>query len=147
MKLAIVFPGQGSQAVGMLKAYDGLPHIDEVRAQAAEALGREFLRLLDEGPLAIGSRALIRQPKFPPAMWKVVEIDPGRRFVWRSGFPGMWVYGHHSVEPIAGGARATLRLHYEGLLGALMARLTRGITERYLGYEAAGLKRRSEGSG
>jgi [acyl-carrier-protein] S-malonyltransferase len=50
MKLAMVFPGQGSQAVGMLKAYDGLPHIDEVRAQAAEALGREFLRLLDEGP-------------------------------------------------------------------------------------------------
>ena len=50
MKLAMVFPGQGSQSVGMLKAYDGLPHIDEVRAQAAEALGREFLRLLDEGP-------------------------------------------------------------------------------------------------
>ena len=46
----MVFPGQGSQSVGMLKAYAGLPHIDEVRAEAAQALGSEFLRLLDEGP-------------------------------------------------------------------------------------------------
>ncbi len=50
MKLAIVFPGQGSQSVGMLKAYAGLPEIDAVRAEAAAALGADFLRLLDEGP-------------------------------------------------------------------------------------------------
>jgi [acyl-carrier-protein] S-malonyltransferase len=50
MKLAMVFPGQGSQAVGMLKAYAGLPEIEAVRAQAAGVLGEEFLRLLDEGP-------------------------------------------------------------------------------------------------
>ena len=50
MKLAMVFPGQGSQAVGMLKGYEGLPQVDEVRGRAAEALGSEFLRLLDEGP-------------------------------------------------------------------------------------------------
>jgi [acyl-carrier-protein] S-malonyltransferase len=50
MKLAMVFPGQGSQAVGMLKAYAGLPGVDEARAEAKEALGADFLRLLDEGP-------------------------------------------------------------------------------------------------
>jgi [acyl-carrier-protein] S-malonyltransferase len=50
MKLAMVFPGQGSQAVGMLKAYAGLPEIEAVRAQAAGVLGEDFLRLLDEGP-------------------------------------------------------------------------------------------------
>jgi [acyl-carrier-protein] S-malonyltransferase len=50
MKLAMVFPGQGSQAVGMLKAYAGLPGVDEARAQAQDALGADFLRLLDEGP-------------------------------------------------------------------------------------------------
>lgn len=50
MKLAMVFPGQGSQSVGMLRAYDGLPGIDSVRQEAAEALGAAFLRLLDEGP-------------------------------------------------------------------------------------------------
>ena len=103
------------------------------------------VRLMEKGPLAIGSRAWIRQPKFPPALWQVTVIEPPRRFVWRSGLPGMWVYGHHSVEErLGGGTRATLRLHYEGLLGSMLARLTRGITERYLGYEAAGLKKRSE---
>jgi [acyl-carrier-protein] S-malonyltransferase len=50
MKLAMVFPGQGSQAVGMLKAYAGLPGVDEVRAEAGAALGADFLKLLDEGP-------------------------------------------------------------------------------------------------
>jgi len=46
----MVFPGQGSQAVGMLKGYAGLPGVQEVRALAAEVLGGEFVRLLDEGP-------------------------------------------------------------------------------------------------
>ena len=50
MKLAMVFPGQGSQSVGMLKAYDGLPEVDAVRAQAGAALGDGFLKILDEGP-------------------------------------------------------------------------------------------------
>jgi [acyl-carrier-protein] S-malonyltransferase len=50
MKLAMVFPGQGSQAVGMLQAYAGLPGVDEVRATAAKILGEEFIRLLDAGP-------------------------------------------------------------------------------------------------
>jgi [acyl-carrier-protein] S-malonyltransferase len=50
MKLAMVFPGQGSQAVGMLKGYSGLPEVETVRKEASEALGAEFLKLLDEGP-------------------------------------------------------------------------------------------------
>ncbi len=50
MKLAMVFPGQGSQAVGMLKAYAGLPEIDAVRTEVGRVLGEGFLRLLDEGP-------------------------------------------------------------------------------------------------
>ena len=50
MKLAMVFPGQGSQSVGMLHAYAGLPGIDAVRATAAKILGEEFVRLLDAGP-------------------------------------------------------------------------------------------------
>ena len=102
------------------------------------------VRRLDKGPLRIGSRALIRQPRFPLAVWTVTALEPGRRFVWRSGMPGMWVYGDHAVEPLARGTRATLRLTYDGLLARLMGRLTRGITNRYLDMEASGLKQRSE---
>ena len=50
MKLGMVFPGQGSQSVGMLKAYAGLPVVDAVRAQAVAALGDDFLNILDHGP-------------------------------------------------------------------------------------------------
>jgi len=103
-----------------------------------------LLRKSDTGTLAIGTRALIRQPKFPPAVWKVTAIEPGRSFTWRTGAPAVWAYGHHSVEAIHGGSRATLKLHYEGEIGRLLARLTRTIADQYLGYEAAGLKQRSE---
>jgi [acyl-carrier-protein] S-malonyltransferase len=50
MRLAMVFPGQGSQSVGMLKGYAGLPQVEAVRAEAREVLGEDFIRLLDEGP-------------------------------------------------------------------------------------------------
>jgi [acyl-carrier-protein] S-malonyltransferase len=50
MKLAMVFPGQGSQAVGMLRGYSGLPQIDETLAEAKDVLGADFVQLLDAGP-------------------------------------------------------------------------------------------------
>jgi [acyl-carrier-protein] S-malonyltransferase len=62
MKLAMVFPGQGSQAVGMLKAYAGLPHLDEVRALAAEVLGKDFIELVDEGPEERLNQTINTQP-------------------------------------------------------------------------------------
>ena len=50
MKLAMVFPGQGSQAVGMLKGYAGLPSVAETIGEASNVLGADFVRLLEEGP-------------------------------------------------------------------------------------------------
>jgi [acyl-carrier-protein] S-malonyltransferase len=50
MKLAMVFPGQGSQSVGMLRGYAGLPAVDEIVRKAGEVLGQDFVELLDEGP-------------------------------------------------------------------------------------------------
>ena len=102
------------------------------------------IKLLGEGPLRVGMRAIVRQPKFPPALWTVIELEPGRRFTWRSGAPLMWVYAFHSATPIDGGTRAELGLHFEGVLGRLLGRMTSSINNRYLGMEANGLKRRSE---
>jgi [acyl-carrier-protein] S-malonyltransferase len=62
MKLAMVFPGQGSQAVGMLKGYEGLPEIKLVREEAAAVLGADFLRLLDEGPAENLNQTVNTQP-------------------------------------------------------------------------------------
>ena len=99
---------------------------------------------LDEGPFEVGSRAIIRQPRFPPALWTVTAIDHDRSFEWRSVGPGIRVVARHSVEPTGPGSRATLSLEYQGLLGGVTGRLTKAITERYLALEARGLKARSE---
>jgi hypothetical protein len=102
------------------------------------------VRLFHQGPLRVGSRALVRQPRLPPALWTVTSIEPGRSFVWRSGAPGMRVDGRHAIAPGPAGVRVTLALHFSGVLGPLLGRLTSRINNRYLGLEAAGLKRRSE---
>lgn len=105
------------------------------------------IKRLNNAPLIVGTRAVVRQPKFPPALWKVTAIEPGRSFTWVNTAPGIRVVAHHSVEPAVQGSRATLSIEYDGLLGRLLARLTTGITERYLGLEAKGLKARSESPG
>ena len=97
----------------------------------------------DHGPLRAGSRAWVRQPKFPPAHWTVTEVGE-RRFTWVSRAPGMVVTARHSVTPIGTGSRATLSLNFAGIFGPFFGRLTRDINNRYLAMEAAGLKRRTE---
>ena len=50
MKLALVFPGQGSQSPGMLQGYAGVPGVHEVLEEAKRILGAEFVALLEHGP-------------------------------------------------------------------------------------------------
>jgi len=50
MKLAFVFPGQGSQAVGMLDAWSGNEAVSDVIAQANTALGEDLGALIAGGP-------------------------------------------------------------------------------------------------
>jgi len=102
------------------------------------------IKRLDSGPFVVGSRAVIRQPMFPPALWTVTAIDERKGFTWSNQAPGIKVIAHHSIDAIGDRSKATLSLRYEGFLGRLLARLTRGITNRYLAMEAKGLKARSE---
>jgi uncharacterized protein YndB with AHSA1/START domain len=102
------------------------------------------VKRLGGGPFAVGSRAVIRQPKFPPAMWKITAIEPGKSFTWINSAPGLRVIAHHWVEPTMAGSRATLSLELQGVFGGVFGRMTKAITERYLSLEARGLKARSE---
>lgn len=47
---AFLFPGQGSQAVGMLDALQDLPAVRHTLAEASEALGEDVGRLIHAGP-------------------------------------------------------------------------------------------------
>ena len=105
------------------------------------------IRRFGAGPFAVGTRMLIRQPRLPPAMWKVTAIEPGTSFESVSRSPGLRVVARHGVIAIAGGSRATLSIELQGLFGGVFGRLTKNLTERYLDLEARGLKARSEDPG
>jgi len=104
----------------------------------------QSVKRLDNGPFRVGSRARVKQPKFLPAVWEVTQLDAPRSFTWVMRSPGVAASGKHRVESTARGSRATLSVAYGGLLGGLVAKLLSGLTDRYLMYEAAGLKERSE---
>ncbi|NHC61293.1 ACP S-malonyltransferase [Paenalcaligenes suwonensis] len=50
MKFALVFPGQGSQTVGMLDAWRDNAAVQAVMAEADQALGQSLSALIAEGP-------------------------------------------------------------------------------------------------
>lgn len=50
MKLAFVFPGQGSQTVGMLAGWAGNPAIDAAMQRASTALDQDLVALVEKGP-------------------------------------------------------------------------------------------------
>ena len=49
-KFAFVFPGQGSQAIGMLNGFADNPVVQQTLTEASEVLGLDFARLMAEGP-------------------------------------------------------------------------------------------------
>ncbi len=50
MKLALVFPGQGSQAVGMMQGFADTPVVRETFDEASSILGQDLWKLVAEGP-------------------------------------------------------------------------------------------------
>jgi [acyl-carrier-protein] S-malonyltransferase len=62
MKLAMVFPGQGSQSVGMMNAYEAFPVVRDTFAEASMALGEDLWALVENGPDAALSRTVNTQP-------------------------------------------------------------------------------------
>ena len=49
-KFAFVFPGQGSQAVGMLNGFANHPIVQQTVAEASEALQVDLAKLINQGP-------------------------------------------------------------------------------------------------
>jgi [acyl-carrier-protein] S-malonyltransferase len=49
-KFAFVFPGQGSQAIGMLNGFAGNPVVQDTVAEASSILGFDLGKLMAEGP-------------------------------------------------------------------------------------------------
>lgn len=98
------------------------------------------VRRLDDGPLAVGSKAEVRQPKLPRAVWTVTRLDDDA-MVWEATAPGVHTIAEHLAVPEGDGVRLTLRVVQNGPLGWLIGRLYGGLTRRYLSLEAEGFRR------
>jgi uncharacterized protein YndB with AHSA1/START domain len=100
---------------------------------------------LDGPGIAVGKRFEIKQPRMPKLVWQVTDVVPGASWTWVQKSPGGSAVAHHDV--VASDENHTLvrqEIDQQGPVGAVLGRLMRAMTKRYLKLEAQGLKARSE---
>ncbi|WP_109486422.1 SRPBCC family protein [Occallatibacter savannae] len=99
------------------------------------------IQRMEVGPLTLGSRTRIWQPRLMPAVWCVTSLDDRRRvFGWTTRAFGVKIVGRHQVETFKNHSRVSLSLHYTGPLSAVVARVYRSLIWDYLTREGDGLK-------
>ena len=79
-KIAFVFPGQGSQSVGMLDAWGDNPVVAETLREASDALGEDVAKLIHEGPKETLALTTNTQPVMlvaGVAAWRVWRAEGG----------------------------------------------------------------------
>ncbi|HEY0200578.1 MAG TPA: ACP S-malonyltransferase [Burkholderiaceae bacterium] len=102
---AFVFPGQGSQAVGMLDAWGDNPAVAQTLREASDALGEDVARLIHEGP----KEALALTTNTQPVML-VAGVAAYRAWIAAGGALPAAVAGHSLGEYAALVASGVLTL-------------------------------------
>ena len=90
---AFVFPGQGSQSVGMLDAWGDHPVVVEALKEASDALGEDLGKLIHEGP----KEALALTTNTQPVML-VAAVAAYRVWMSETGVAPQAVAGHSLGE-------------------------------------------------
>ena len=61
-KLACVFPGQGSQSLGMMTGYGDFPIVRQTFVEGSDVLGEDFWALVNNGPADRLNQTINTQP-------------------------------------------------------------------------------------
>ena len=93
MKFALVYPGQGSQSLGMMAAYGDAPVIRSTFDEASAALGRDLWQLACEGPAEALSQTVNTQP-----LMLTADIAVYRLWLEKGGCKPAMVAGHSLGE-------------------------------------------------
>jgi [acyl-carrier-protein] S-malonyltransferase len=95
MKFAMVFPGQGSQSVGMMAGYEAHPAVRNTFAEAAEVLKQDLWALAADGPPEEINRTVNTQPL-------MLTADVAMYRAWRAaGGPEPAITAGHSLGEYA----------------------------------------------
>ncbi len=80
MKIAFVFPGQGSQSIGMMAGFDAYPAIRATFAEASDLLAQDLWALVTAGPEADLNQTVNTQPVMLTAgvaVWRAWQAAGG----------------------------------------------------------------------
>jgi [acyl-carrier-protein] S-malonyltransferase len=103
---AFIFPGQGSQSVGMLDAWGDHPAVAAVVKEASDALGEDISKLIKEGPKEALGLTVNTQP-----VMLVAGMAAYRAWLAEGGAQPAVVAGHSLGEYSALVASGVLSLH------------------------------------
>jgi [acyl-carrier-protein] S-malonyltransferase len=104
MSLAIVFPGQGSQSVGMVKGFTAEPIVEATLREASELLDVDFWKMVTEGPAEALNQTVNTQP-----LMLAAGFACWRAWRERGGPMPSWFAGHSLGEYTALCAAGTLK--------------------------------------
>ena len=93
MNFAFVFPGQGSQSVGMMAAYGESAVIRQAFAEASDALGQDLWQMVAEGPAEVLAQTVNTQP-----LMLTAGVAVYREWIARGGAVPALVAGHSLGE-------------------------------------------------
>lgn len=101
---------------------------------------------LEDGPLAVGSTARIKQPAQGAKVWTVTALEPRKHFGWAARAMGTQMTAGHHLAESEHGTRNTLSVDIEGRLAPIVGLLIRRPIRKAIEQENAGFKDWAEGA-
>jgi [acyl-carrier-protein] S-malonyltransferase len=140
MKFAFVYPGQGSQSLGMMAAYGDAPVVRATFDEASTALGRDLWTLVADGPAEDLSLTVNTQP-----LMLTADIAVYRLWLEKGGPAPAMVAGHSLGEYAALVAAGVIELRHAVPLVELRAKAMQAAVPAGEGAMAAVMGLDAEG--